>query len=100
MSIEYIFWQDSRPEVLVRLEDVEPPSRPTTAGWQRVMTRTMQANADALSELARNRDPEAFTTDIGDQARTSPVYDLLLRLRGRGGEIAARRDTDKDPARA
>jgi len=100
MSIEYIFWQDARPEVLVRLQDVEPPDRTSTAGWQRTMTRAMQENADALAELARRRDPEFFATDIGDRTRTSPVYDLLLRLRGRGGEIAARRDTDKDAARA
>ena len=100
VAIEYVFWQESRPEALVRIHDVEPPEQPTTAGWQRAMTSAMQANADALEILARERNPDHFESIVGDRARTSPVYDLMLKLRGRGGEIAARRDTDKDAARA
>lgn len=100
VAIEYVFWQESRPEALIRMHDVEQPEQATTAGWQRAMTSAMQTNADALETLSRERDPERFESIVGDRARTSPVYDLMLKLRGRSGEIAARRDTDKDAARA
>ncbi len=100
ISIEYAFWQDSRAEVLVRCTRVDAPEVSSTSGWQRVMTETMQANADELARLVRDRASDPFVTLVGDRARTSFFYDLMLRLRGRGGEIAARRTTDKETAEA
>ena len=100
IAIEYAFWQESRAEVLIRALPVEKPERATTAGWQRVMTRAMQENADALSALVRSREASHFHAIVGDRARTSFFYDLMLRLRGRGGEIAARRANDKETVRA
>jgi 1-acyl-sn-glycerol-3-phosphate acyltransferase len=100
IAIEYVFWQESRAEVLVRCLPVERPERPSTSGWHRAMTATMQSNADALAGLARAREEDAFSTLVGDRSRTSFFYDLMLRLRGRGGEIAARRATDKEASGA
>ena len=96
VSIEYAFWQDSRAEVLVRSMPVSAPVKTTTTGWQRAMTLGMQENADALSTLVRSRDASQFHTLIGARARTSFFYDLMLKLRGRDGEIAARRERDKE----
>lgn len=100
LAVEYVFWQDSRPEVLLRLERVRLEGAASTTAWHRAMTGTMQANADALAELARERDPEAFILFHGGPARNNMLYDLLLRLRGRSGEIAARRETDRSAANA
>ena len=100
ISIEYAFWQESRAEALVRCVRVDPPEVASTAGWHRVMTEAMQSNADELARLVRARAVEPFTMLIGDRARTSFFYDLMLRLRGRGGEIEARRMTDKGATEA
>jgi hypothetical protein len=52
----------------------------------------MQRNGDALAELVRSRDPRRFETALGgDTARVHPVYDLWLRLTGRGNSIDATR---------
>ena len=96
VAIEYAFWQDSRAEVLIRSVPVPEPVKRTTTGWQRAMTHSMQQNADTLSELVRSRDASRFSSIIGDRARTSFFYDLMLKLRGREGEIAARRESDKE----
>jgi len=100
IAVEYIFWQESRAEVLLRAALVEAPAQKSTAGWQRVMTHGMQANSDALADIAQSRDPSQFKALVGDRARTSFFYDLMLRLRGQQGEIAARRDSDKEAAKA
>ena len=100
LAIEYVFWQESRAEILMRATPVEPPKNLSTAGWQRAMTAKMQENSDALAALSQNRDASEFTAIVGDRARTSFFYDLMLRLRGKGGEIAARRESDKETVRA
>jgi 1-acyl-sn-glycerol-3-phosphate acyltransferase len=92
LAIEYAFWQDSKPEVLVRFARIEP-QQTTTSGWQRAMTEGMQANADALSRLVQDRDIKAFERILGSGTRNAFIYDLYLRLRGRHGEIEARRES-------
>ncbi len=106
LAIELPFWQDQRPEVSLRAALVQAPDQQTTASWHRVIGDAMQSNADALAELVRARDPSAF--EILDaktaraEGRINPVYDLMLRLRGRPGAIPARRDaqsTESEGAR-
>jgi hypothetical protein len=95
--IEYAFWQDQRPEVFVRGALVPDPPAAThsTASWHRSIQATMRATAEALASGVISRDPAAFVPLIGaGAARINPVYDLWLRLRGRSGQIEARR---KDP---
>ncbi len=95
LSIEYAFWQDQRPEAFLRLGVVDPPSVRSTTSWHRVLTASMRESALKLSELVIARDPGAFVPLIQRRgARSNPVYDLILRLRGRSGEIAARRDRE------
>lgn len=101
-NIEYAFWQDRRPEVFVACRAIAPPSgassdgapgRVGTTAWHRAMRLAMQANADRLAEAVVARDPAAFDLLIGGgSTRIQPIYDLWLRLRGRGGEIIARRE--------
>lgn len=100
LSIEYCYWQESRAEVLMRASTIEAPGEPSTASWQRAMTSGMQQNSDVLAELVRSREDSSFQEIVGDRARTSFFYDLMLRARGRGGEIAARRGEDRGAARA
>lgn len=92
VACEYTFWNERKPELLIRVAPCDPPPRPTTTGWARVMTRTMNANAEALAGLAIARDGSAFESLLGRGTGIHPVYDLLLRLRGRRPEITPRRE--------
>ncbi len=93
VAVEYGFWVDARPEVYVRVQPVHPPADPRRAEWQRALQAGMQANADALATDVRSRDPARFLCLLGGEARVHPVYDLWLRLtgRGRGIEVDHRR---------
>ena len=97
LTIEYVFWQDSKPEVLIRFARIET-EQTSTSGWQRAMTDGMQANADALSRLVQTRDDDAFQTLIDSGTRNSFIYDIYLRIRGRHGEIKARRQPKEQAA--
>lgn len=92
-ALEYVFWGDPKPELLIRLERCEPAEgRRTTAGWHRAMLEAMRRNAAALARLAIARDEGAFVPLVGgDRARINPLYDLWLRARGKGPTIDARR---------
>ena len=93
VAIEYVFWQDARPEMLVSAEACEAPTVGTTAGWHRRMSEAFTATTERLASAAMSRDPDAFELVAGGAARINPVMDAWLRLRGRSGGIrASRRD--------
>jgi len=97
-AAEYTFWTDKKPELLVRLVRVEPPERPTAAGWHRAISRGMRSNQEALAAASIGREEAAFVPMLGGgggAGRINPVYDLMLRLRGRSGEIRAVREAGR-----
>ena len=90
VSAEYVFWNDRRPEILLRAAPVpRPPGASSTTGWMRAIAGAMQDNAAALAELAIARNPAAFQTLLGKgpAARIHPFYDLWLRARGQSGRV-------------
>lgn len=99
IAIEYAFWTDQKPEIFLRFEPVHP-QKPSTTGWHRALTATMKANQAELASLVIQRNPSAFVNLIGGEvSKTNPVWDLILKLRGKQGAIApARRNTDPSPA--
>lgn len=99
VAFEYAFWQDQRPEIFIAAEPVMPEGdgRGRTAGWHRALEPAMRSVRERLAAAVIARDPEAFECAVGGEvARINPVYDLWLRLRGKGGGIAARRAGDHD----
>jgi 1-acyl-sn-glycerol-3-phosphate acyltransferase len=93
LAVEYCFWTDPKPEVLVRAREVLPEAegRSTTA-WQRAISDAMQENAAALAALAIGRDAARFEAVVSREGRQGGFfYDLWLRVRGRGGGIAEAR---------
>ena len=88
-SVEYAFWNDRRPEVLVLVSRVEPPAdRADVRAWESAFDGAMNRNASELARLSQSRDAAAFETVVGGSgARTHPVYDLWLRLTGRNPAI-------------
>ncbi len=102
LAVEYAFWADQRPEILVRAREVPWPERskrggpgagadadpsPSTTAWFRAVEGAMCDNAAALAQLVVARDAAPFETLLGGRARINPVYDAWLRLRGRSNSI-------------
>lgn len=94
MAVEYPFWTDPKPEILVTARVVETPAQADrTTAWQRAIVAAMQANAARLAELAVARDGRAFEPIVSKEGRQGGfLYSLWLRVRGKGGGIAAHRD--------
>ncbi len=87
VAVELAFWTDRRPEMLVRFAsaDAEPGSTSTTT---RIITSTMQANADALAARVIARDDGGFVAlEESAGGGTNPLYDFWLRMTGRTGRI-------------
>lgn len=88
VSIEYTFWLDKKPEVLLRVQEVPRPEQPSTTSWHRAITQTMEANAASLAQRVMARDPAPFTTlSGGSSSGTSPFYNMWNRLRGRSTSL-------------
>ena len=86
VAIEYAFWTDARPEVFLRVQQVQPPIDARVPTWQRSLQQTMEANRVALADAVQARDAARFRIMLGGgQAQVNPVYDLWLRVTGRGG---------------
>lgn len=87
VAVELAFWTDRKPEMLLRFAPAtaEPGSTSTTT---RIITSTMQANADALAASVIARDDAGFVAlEQSGGGQTNPLYDLWLRMTGRTGRI-------------
>lgn len=92
MNFEYAFLVDQKPEAFIRFERVETPEAPSTTGWHRAMQDAIRRNAAELATLVIARDTDAFEKILGSGTKNQPIYDLWLKLRGKGGAIDDRRD--------
>ncbi|MBX3402000.1 MAG: lysophospholipid acyltransferase family protein [Phycisphaeraceae bacterium] len=103
VAIEYAFWQDQKPEVFVHAVESWAEAASTT-GWQRAIATGMQEAADELAQRVISREPAGFEIMLGAASgratATNPVHALWLTLRGRSGEIEARRAGRTTEARA
>lgn len=87
VAVEYGFWVDQKPEVFVRAVPIACEEGGTLS-WQRRIAEAMQVNQARLAALVRARDAAAFEPLSRGFAPkvsgTNPVYDLWLRVTGRG----------------
>ena len=91
LTIEYAFWNEPKPEVFLRAQQVDAPATPTTPAWHRAIRNAMAQNAEKLAELVLARDPANFDPLIGTGGTSvHPVYDRWLRLRGHDPQIQPR----------
>lgn len=101
VAIEYAFWADQRPELLVESRRCEAPSRAggaSTADWHRAMRDGLRAAAAALASRVISRDPAQFETWSGGRTAVHPIYDLWLRATGRQNRIDADLRSREAPA--
>ena len=98
VSIEYVFWQDARPELLVAIRPCDSLESGSTTDWFSAMEDGMRRCTADLAAASIARDESAFELLNGGKDRINPLMDLWLRLTGRSGGIAARRPTSKESA--
>ncbi len=83
LAIEYCFWNEKRPELLVRFGEVTHAS-----GWhgrrpalQARLEATLTTTLDALQEESSRRDAAAFQTLLDGKGGIGVVYDVMRRAR-------------------
>lgn len=90
MALEYAFWDQRTPELLVSFglpRPVNPGPQPTAQhprpvdAWNARLSADLEATMDALRDAAVSRDPDRFTTLGGGAAGVGGAYDLGRRLR-------------------
>ncbi len=100
MAIEYVFWNERKPEVLinfgvpVRGGSVEGR---TTDEWNGDLAARLGTTMDDLSAAAIVRDAEAFDVLVKGRARVNPVYDAWRYLKAmvRGEKFSAAHEEDR-----
>ena len=103
LALEYCFWTERTPELLVRFGSVLTPPGATIAAIQEQLESALTRELDALASAAIARDPAAFATLLGGNTGTSPVYDAWRWARAKltGGSFSPAHgdDAPADPRR-
>ena len=84
LAIEYVFWDERRPNLLLRFgrpvaarDYAEGGTADVIAGLNEALATTM----DELSAAAATRDPRRFQTVLAGRVGINPFYDLWRRAR-------------------
>ncbi len=96
MAVEYPFWNESRPEALVRFgAPIETGPARTVAEWTDHLEAELTQTMDALAAESMGRDPGQFRTLLRGGAGVGGIYDLYRRSRAyvAGRRFDARHET-------
>ncbi len=98
LALEYSFWNESKPEALLRFgAPVRPAQGDSVAAWQNALEEGLTRTMDVLAAESATRNPTAFTQLFGGSAGVGGIYDLWRRLRAAlGGQ---KFDQHHEPAR-
>lgn len=93
VAIEYTFWNERKPEALVRFgPPLDTGGGQSVAEWTARLESELAANMDALAAESMTRDPASFTPLLSGAAGVGGIYDLWRRLaawsRGRRARLA------------
>lgn len=84
LAVEYPFWNDRRPELLVRFGpwiDVHDGRTVAAEAWTRRLEEALVVAQDGLAATAQTRDPDRFVTIVKGSSGVGGIYDLGRRLR-------------------
>lgn len=84
MAVEYPFWDDRCPEVLVRFGRsvaVENGRGRSAREWSALVERELEETVDRLATDALARDPSRFSTVMQGTAGVGGIYDMTRRFR-------------------
>jgi len=80
LAVEYPFWNESRPEALVRFGDpIETDTHRSVAEWTRHLEDELARTMDALAAESVQREPRLFQTVLRGGAGVGGIYDLYRR---------------------
>jgi 1-acyl-sn-glycerol-3-phosphate acyltransferase len=83
LAIEFGFWNESRPEVLVRFgAPIETGRHLGVAEWTTSLEQALTATMDVLAAESMTRDPDLFVPLLRGAAGLGGIYDWYRRLRG------------------
>ncbi len=83
VAIDYEFWDEKRPELLIALGPLMPITAEddfSTRGFLRCLEERLELLMDELDHARRQRDERLFHTALSSSAGISPIYDLGRRL--------------------
>ena len=85
LAVEYTFWNERLPEILVRFGDAvdftaSERSKPVTEITER-LNRKLESTLDELESLALERDPSLFHTLLLGRSGIGGIYDSWRRLK-------------------
>jgi len=83
IAIEYVFWNERLPEILVNIGEpleIADGHMEDARTWTNLMSYAMSATLDELAMLAMDRDPAAFTTILSGSGGIGGVYELWKRF--------------------
>ncbi len=88
LALEYVFWEERLPEVLVRFgEPIEIQSRPSSSldpqNWTALLEQKLVETQDALAREAQHRRASEFRDLLRGEAGVNGVYDLWRAVRAR-----------------
>jgi 1-acyl-sn-glycerol-3-phosphate acyltransferase len=85
LAVEYPFWEERKPEILIRLgTPLRPADHPQVGdamAWSQRLEDTLTATMDALEADSIRREAGAFSRLLAGQAGVGGVYDLWRRAR-------------------
>lgn len=85
LAIEYAFWNERKPEVLVRFGNpIHAASAPklTPEGWTTSLTASLERLQAGLAREVIARDEQSFESILRSNAGVAPTYDVWTKLRG------------------
>jgi len=81
LALEYSFWNESKPEALLRFgAPVHPADPSSTAAWQTALEAGLTETMDALAAASAQREPTLFSELFSGTAGAG-IYDLFRRAR-------------------
>jgi 1-acyl-sn-glycerol-3-phosphate acyltransferase len=86
LALEYPFWQERFPEVLLCFGEtvaVKQAKEHSAAEWTAVLSHRLEATQDRLANAACQRDAQAFTLLLRGRAGVGGIYDLWRAMRAR-----------------
>jgi len=83
IAIEYVYWQERLPEVLVNIGEpleIADGTMEDARTWTNLLSYAMAATLDELAMLAMDRDPDSFETILTGSGGIGGVYEIWKRF--------------------
>ena len=83
IAIEYVYWTERLPEILVNVGEpleIADGTMEDARTWTNLLSYAMAATLDELAMLATERDPDAFETILSGSGGIGGIYEIWKRF--------------------